>query len=107
MPRLIIPWATCDRNIRDMLALPNLHCLRMYSTRVTDAGWIDARQRLNPTNHSQLTLRELNASGRRSSLTTSDKNAIVLIRLYLRTAHLMEGVEPKFPPFGTSPLLGR
>ncbi|CAH8578406.1 unnamed protein product [Dicrocoelium dendriticum] len=107
MPRLTIPWATCDGNIRDMLALPNLHCLRMYSTRVTDAGWIDACQRLNPTNRSQVYLQELNASCFRSSLTTSDMNAVVLIRLYLRTADRMERIEPKFPPLETSPLLGR
>ncbi|CAH8578390.1 unnamed protein product [Dicrocoelium dendriticum] len=96
MLRLIIPWAACDRNIRDMLALPNFQCLRMYSTRVTDAGWIEACQRLNPTIRRQVSLQELNASGFHSSLTTSDKNTIVTIRLYLRTAHMMERIEPNF-----------
>ncbi|CAH8507487.1 unnamed protein product [Dicrocoelium dendriticum] len=85
--------AVCDENICGILSLPHLRCLRIASTRVTDAGWIEARQRLNQTGCSCLPLRELNASGLGSSLTNSGLSAIVslfplLMRLHLRSAHV-------------------
>lgn len=66
-------------------------------------GWIEACQRLHPANRSQLVLQESNASGLRSSLTKSCLKAVLsvyplLMRLNLRTAQIMEEVEPKFRP---------
>ncbi|CAH8507454.1 unnamed protein product [Dicrocoelium dendriticum] len=95
--------AVCDENICGILSLPHLRCLRIASTRVTDAGWIEARQRLNQTGCSCLPLRELNASGLGSSLTNSGLSAIVslfplLMRLHLRSAHITEDIEPGIPP---------
>ncbi|CAI2737244.1 unnamed protein product, partial [Dicrocoelium dendriticum] len=94
--------AVCDENIFGILSLPNLHCLRIPSTRVTDAGWIAAKQHLNLIGCSCLPLRELNASGLGSSLTNSGLSAIVslfplLMRLHLRTAHITEDIELAVP----------